>query len=97
RRVDRVLEPRVVLEMPDVVHAARRQVVEDMHRVSAFDQLVAEVRADEACTPGDQVPQTSIPIPCPCALPSRPCDQVDPSFRASANASGSKADFVCDM
>jgi len=55
-RADRVLEARIALQVADVLHAAGREVIEQMYRVVVLDQQIAQMRADEAGSAGDQEP-----------------------------------------
>ena len=53
-RVDGVVEPRMRLQVGDVVDRAGRQVVEHVDLVAALEQRLGQVRADEAGAAGDQ-------------------------------------------
>ena len=53
--VDDVVEALLALEVPDVVDAAGGQVVDDEDLVAALQQLVRQVRPDEARAAGDQI------------------------------------------
>jgi hypothetical protein len=53
----------------DVVHAARRKIVEHVDVVAKREQLIAQVGTDEACPTGDEVLQAHTPFypwPYPC-------------------------------
>jgi hypothetical protein len=58
--VDGVVEAIVRLEVADVVDASGRQVVDYVDLVTAAQELLAEVRADEAGAAGDEITHENI-------------------------------------
>ena len=54
-RVDRALERRVGLQVPDVVQTAGREVVDDEDTVSQREQAFGEMTANEAGAASDQI------------------------------------------
>ena len=54
--VDRVLEARMVLEVADVLHRTRGEVIQHVHSVAVLDQQIAQMRADETGAAGDEEP-----------------------------------------
>src|SRR5205814_7547490 len=55
RGLDVVVEPRVGLEMADVLDRSSREVVQDLDLVASLQKLVGQMRADESGPAGDQV------------------------------------------
>ena len=54
-RVDDVAEALLALQVPDVVDAAGRQIIDDADLVAALQQLVGQVRSDEPRAASDEI------------------------------------------
>ena len=54
--LDRVMEPGMTAEMPDIVDAPGRQIIEDDHLVAPPEISLGQMRPDETRAAGDQYP-----------------------------------------
>src|SRR5262249_51161328 len=61
-RINEVLEARTALEMDDILHRARGQIVEHEDTVAHGEHRLCEVRADKACTTRNQRTHSSCPF-----------------------------------
>src|SRR5947209_15844483 len=59
--VDRITEPRILAEGPDVLDRASREIVQGVDAMTVSEQLLGKMGADEAGTPCNQNPHVRAP------------------------------------